>query len=104
MLLSLVLGLIMGAAAVIFALQNVFPVTVTFLAWELTSSLAVLIILSMVMGILISILMTIPGAIRSSFTISKLKKQNKKLSNEVDTVKTTLVGQTSTTEIPRSDI
>ncbi len=83
MLFSLLFGLIIGAGAVVFALQNVFPVTVTFLGWELTSSLAVLLILSMVVGALISMLLTIPGAFKNHFAISRLQKENRKLAEKI---------------------
>lgn len=82
MIISLITGLLIGAAAVVFALQNIFTVTVTFLGWELTASLAVLIILAVVVGALITALLTIPGAIKNSFVISVLKKENKKLHEE----------------------
>ena len=83
MLFSLIFGLIIGAVSVIFALQNIFPVTVTFLAWNLTASLAVIIVVSLFVGVIISSLLSIPGAIRSSLAISKLKKENKKLSDDL---------------------
>ncbi len=87
MLLSLIFGLLIGAAAVIFALQNVFTVTVTFLVWELTASLAVLIILSLIIGIIVSILITIPSAVANYFTIAKLKRENKKLAEVANATK-----------------
>ncbi len=84
MLLSLILGLVIGAVSVIFALQNIFPVTVTFLVWNITASLALLIVLAMFVGIIISSLLSIPGAISNALTISRLKKENKKLADEVE--------------------
>lgn len=83
MLLSLIFGLIIGAVSVVFALQNIFPVTVTFLAWNVTSSLAVLISLSILVGILICALLSIPEAIKNSFKIAALKKENQKLTEEL---------------------
>ena len=83
MLLTLILGLLIGATAVVFAFQNIFQVTVTFMTWELTSSLAVIIILALLTGALISTLMTLPGAIKNSFIISKLKRENGKLKEAV---------------------
>lgn len=82
MLFSLFLGLIIGAGVMVFAFQNIFPVTVSFLGWELTSSLATLIILSMIVGALISALITIPKSIKNYLTIAKLQKENKKLAEE----------------------
>lgn len=79
MIISLILGLIVGAASVIFALQNIFPVTVVFLAWEVTASLAVLIALSILVGIILCALLSIPESISNALEISRLKKENKKL-------------------------
>ncbi|MDQ3014969.1 MAG: LapA family protein [bacterium] len=70
------IGLILGAVAVIFALQNLEVITVTFLAWQLDGSLAVILILAVTTGVLIGVLVSLPGAIRSSFHISSLRKQN----------------------------
>jgi uncharacterized integral membrane protein len=84
MLISLVLGLVMGAVSVIFALQNNFPVTVTFLGSDFTSSLAVITVLSILAGIIITLLFSLPGAIRNSFLISRLKKENKKMFDELE--------------------
>jgi uncharacterized integral membrane protein len=77
MLLSLILGLVIGGLSVMFALQNIFPVTVTFLAWEITSSLALLIAISIIVGLVISALISIPGAISNAMTISGLRKENR---------------------------
>ncbi|OHA58094.1 MAG: hypothetical protein A2571_03580 [Candidatus Vogelbacteria bacterium RIFOXYD1_FULL_44_32] len=101
MIISLILGLLVGAGAVVFALQNTFAVTVTFLAWEITAPLAVLIILSLIVGILISILMTIPGDIQNAFTIYKLKKDNRKLNEQATTAtKTESEATPNSTDIP----
>ncbi len=81
---SLILGLIVGAASVIFALQNIFSVTVTFLAWEITGSLALIISIVAVAGLFVGILFTVPDAIKKSFEISRLKKENKKLNDELE--------------------
>lgn len=102
LLLSLILGLIMGAISVIFALQNIFPVTVTFMIWELTTSLAVIIVLAIFIGLMISIILSVPEAIKTLFTISNLKKENKKLSDELESInkasKQVLETTTTTTE------
>ena len=87
MLLPLISGLIMGALAVIFALQNVFPVTVVFLDWQLTASLALLIVISMFIGVIVTVLFSIPSVVRNSLSIFKLKKENKELSDELEKVR-----------------
>lgn len=84
MLISLILGLIIGAISVIFALQNIFLVTVTFMAWELTTPLALIIAIAILTGLLIGIIFSIPEFIKNTFVVSNLKKENKKLSDELE--------------------
>jgi lipopolysaccharide assembly protein A len=84
MLLSLMVGLILGAGAVFFVLQNMFFVTVTFLSWELTTSLAVIISVAILIGFVVSSLLSVPSVIKNIFIISKLKKENKNLSEELN--------------------
>ena len=72
----LFIGLILGALAVIFALQNIAVITVTFLAWQLEGSLAVILLLAMLTGLLVGILISLPNIIRSKFQIASLRKQN----------------------------
>ncbi len=86
MILSLILGLVVGGLSVIFALQNVFPVTVTFLSWEITASLALLIAISVLVGLVIAALVSIPGAIANAMTISALRKENKRLNDDLHSV------------------
>lgn len=84
MLVSLIFGLIIGALSVIFAFQNIFPVTITFLVWHITASLALLISLSILIGISICYLLSIPESLKNSFAISKLKSENKKLEEKIE--------------------
>jgi putative membrane protein len=84
MLISLILGLLIGAVAVVFALQNITRITVTFLTWQINGSLALILVLALLAGILISLLISIPEVIKNSFTISGLRKQNKKLNDDLE--------------------
>lgn len=84
MLISLIFGLIIGAVSVIFALQNIFLVTVTFMAWELTTPLALIVAFAILAGLLIAIVFAIPEFIKNTFVVSDLKKENKKLSDELE--------------------
>ncbi len=85
MILSLFVGFVLGAAALLFAIQNTATVALTFLGWQFTSSLAVVVLASVVVGILISILATLPAALSRTFRIMGLKKENKNLMQEVET-------------------
>ena len=80
----LILGLVIGSISVTFALQNFFSVTVSFLVWDITASLALIVLVSILSGLLVATLFTIPKSIRKAFTISRLKKENKKMKKELD--------------------
>ncbi len=82
MLLFLILGLIIGAGAIIFALQNVSIITVTFFSWQLQGSLSLILLLAIATGVLVCILVSIPEVIRTNINFSVLKKINKKLEDE----------------------
>ncbi len=84
MILSLLVGFVLGAAALLFALQNTEVVALTFLGYQFESSLALLVLVSVGVGILISILAFIPSAIARSLRIMGLKKENKRLADTVD--------------------
>ncbi|MDD4989230.1 MAG: LapA family protein [Candidatus Pacebacteria bacterium] len=79
MLILFILGLLLGGVAVLFALQNVAIVTVTFFNWQLEGSLAVILLLAVSAGIVIMLLLILPGAIDNYFSYRRLQKENNKL-------------------------
>lgn len=83
MIILFILGLALGAVAVVFALQNVAVITVTFFAWQLTGSLALILSLAIGMGVLVTILMILPGSIDNYFRYKRLKKENTRLEEEL---------------------
>jgi putative membrane protein len=90
MIISLILGVILGAVAVIFVLQNTAVVTVSFITWHLTGSLALVLLATIITGIVITLLMLLPGLIRDDFQLSALKKQKKVIEDELASTKTAL--------------
>ncbi len=82
-MIALILGIVLGAATVIFALQNVAPVTVTFFAWQLSGSLALILILTAAAGLLIALLMMLPEIIAAHFRYKSLEKVNAKLEEDL---------------------
>ena len=66
-----------------FSLQNIAVVTVTFFSWQFTSSLAVILILSILAGIFITLLILLPGSIGNYFKYKNIKKEVKKLEEEL---------------------
>ncbi len=96
---TLIIGFILGAAALIFIVQNIIPVTVTFLSWNFDGSLAVVILLSLLGGMLISWLLSIPQMLR----LSDLRRSNKLLRKDLDIHKEKLAqteGKLSQAEAP----
>ena len=79
-----IIGIILGAAVVIFALQNLAPVMVTFLGWSFEGSIALIVILSLFAGIVISLLFSLSSFIKGMITESKLKGHNEALRKELD--------------------
>ncbi len=83
MIILFILGLLLGAVAVVFALQNVAVVTVSFFSWQLEGSLALIIGLSLFVGILITILTTLPQNVSNYYKNKKLRKENEHLQEEL---------------------
>jgi|GEM_PF-4888734 len=78
-----ILGFVLGAGAIVFALQNNEIVALTFLSWQFESTVALLVIASVAVGILIGLLAVVPSVFSSSLRIMGLKKDNRKLVDEI---------------------
>jgi len=79
MQLQLILAIIVAILAVVFALQNAVPITVSFLTWRFESSLALVLLIVLALGILMSLLVSVPSMIRTRKIISNQKKKIQKL-------------------------
>jgi lipopolysaccharide assembly protein A len=75
-----IIGIILGAGVVVFVLQNIAPVSVAFLSYQFEGSLAVIVILAILLGMIISWLLAIPDLLR----LSDLKSHNNKLQKDLD--------------------
>jgi lipopolysaccharide assembly protein A len=75
-----IIGIILGAGVVVFVLQNIAPVSVAFLSWQFDGSLALIVILAILLGMIISWLLAIPDLLR----LSDLKSHNNKLQKDLD--------------------
>lgn len=83
MIILFILGVLLGAFAVIFALQNEAIITVSFFSYEFTASLSVILALALLLGVLITLLIILPESIKNYFRIKRLKKLNGKLADEL---------------------
>ena len=77
--LFLIIALFIAISAVIFALQNSVAVTVSFLIWKFESSLALVLLISLGLGVLVSFLLSIPTMIKRNWSISNYKKRIQEL-------------------------
>ncbi len=83
MIILFIIGLLLGVVAVIFTLQNIDIITVTFFSWHLTGSLALILFLTLIVGILVAILLILPESVNNYFRYKKLKKENMGLEEEL---------------------
>ncbi len=70
-----IVSLLIAALAVILALQNTAPTTVSFLMWSFQGSQALVLLAALFAGILISFFATLPSMLASRWTISRQKKK-----------------------------
>jgi lipopolysaccharide assembly protein A len=80
----LIFALLIAVIAVIFALQNTMTVTISFLAWEITGSLSLVLLITLAIGALIGLLVLAPTAIRSRIAVSRDRKRMGMLEKELD--------------------
>lgn len=90
MIFFLILGILLGALSMVFVLQNVGTVTVSFLDWQVAGSLALILLLAIITGIIMTLLVLLPSVIRGDFYLSSIKREKKKLEDELENTKRTL--------------
>ena len=62
--LVLIVAVVLAAVTALFAIQNSGVITVSFLGWETDASLALILILTLGIGILIGYLAGLPSSLR----------------------------------------
>ena len=63
-MISIILAVAIIAVITVFSVQNAEPVTITFLSWTFQASLAIVIFLSVLSGVLLAAIMSLPGRVR----------------------------------------
>jgi uncharacterized integral membrane protein len=84
MIIFLILGVLVGAISVVFVLQNITAVSVSFFTWHLNGSLAVILFLALASGVLMTLLFLLPSFIRDEWRYSRAKKQIRALEAELE--------------------
>jgi hypothetical protein len=79
-----------------FALQNIVPVTVAFLAWTFEGSLALVLFVALIAGVLVSVLASVPAVVKGRWATASLKKRVAALEAELE------AERTRTSAAPRS--
>lgn len=82
MIFSLILGIILGGATVIFALQNVTVVTVGLMSWQITAPLAFVLLGTLLCGIVMTLLVLLPSLIRDEMYVKTIKQQKREIEDE----------------------
>lgn len=85
MQLILVLGIVVAIGAVVFALQNLAPVTVTLAMWTFEGSLALVLLFALGLGALIAGLLSSPSVIRGQWTIGRQRSRIAELERQLAT-------------------
>ncbi|MEE8564243.1 MAG: LapA family protein [Atribacterota bacterium] len=83
MQLQLIVAIIVAILAVVFALQNAVPIIVSFLTWRFESSLALVLLITVALGVIISLLVSVPSKIKRIKLISSQKKKIQELESNL---------------------
>ncbi len=84
----LILAAVVGIFVALFAIQNAASVTVKFIIWQFESSLAVVIILAMLAGMLLVFLLSIPGRLKRRRELYNKQKKINELEKRVQELET----------------
>jgi len=75
MVFALILALVIAIVMIFFALENPTMVTISFFGYAMEGSLALFILAAMVVGVLVGVLLMIPGRIKSSLSNARNRKK-----------------------------
>lgn len=75
MQLGLIVGILFAIVAALFAMQNIVPVVVSLGFWSFEGSLALVLLMTLGLGALITGLVSSPAMIRRQWNTSKLARQ-----------------------------
>ena len=84
MILSLIVGFVLGAAALLFILENTSVVALTFLQYQFQLPVSLIVLITLLVGIVLTLLVLLPGAIGDGFRMRRLTKSNEALAREAE--------------------
>jgi uncharacterized integral membrane protein len=75
-------ALILALLVTVFAVQNNQPITISFLFWSIEGSLALVLMITLVFGIVIGVLLMAPGSVRNRLQIGGLQRSVRSLEED----------------------
>ena len=75
MLVLVILGIVIAIVAILFAFQNATIIAISFGVWKFEESLAIILLITLGLGIIISLLLSIPTFVRKEWQTSRQKKK-----------------------------
>ena len=91
----LILALLLAIIVTIFAVQNNEPVDVSFLTFELNGSLALVLMITLTLGIIIGLLVSAPASLRRRMEIGGLKKNVRQMEKDLTTAREATIVSTA---------
>jgi uncharacterized integral membrane protein len=83
MIILFIIGWVLGGVAVIFTLQNIEVVMVSFFSWQFLGSLSAILSVAVAAGVFATLLIILPESIGNYFKYRNLKSENEKLTKEL---------------------
>lgn len=80
----LIFALVIAVIAVIFALQNTMVIPISFLAWKVTGSLSLVLLVTLAIGAVIGLLVLAPSTIKHTLAASGHRKRIGTLEKELE--------------------
>lgn len=77
-----IFALVISLLAILFALQNASSIFINFLVWRFYGSLALILLLTLALGVIIGLLVTIPSILKRGWLSSRRKHQLSQLEEE----------------------
>lgn len=87
MIFFILLGIVLGIISVVFVSQNTDVVMVSFLSWQFDGSLALILFLTFISGVIMTLLVLTPSLIKGSFQLASTRRKKKALEAELEATK-----------------
>lgn len=79
---TVLLILVIAVVAVVFGMQNTTPLTISFLFWSFQGSAALILVISMLLGVILGVLLVMPSFNARGRTAKDLRDEIKLLEDE----------------------